>query len=779
MKPSLEVFAPLFLRWRRHAIVAGAAVVGSALLASGQGAGLDRQLRIVRDSLRSHSASGEVAIVEIDGRSLQTLDKWPWPRGLHARIVDRLHEAGARSIAFDVDFSATSTPAEDAKLEAALKRAGGSVSLPTLRQGEAERTSEMIDSQPIKSLRDNAFLSAVTVVPDSDGFIRQMPLAITTFATPRPSLSATVAERNAELDRYFDIDYAIDPATIPRVSAVDLIAGRVPRTAIAGKRFIVGMTAVEVGDRYGVPRFGVIPGVVVQALGAETLMEGPVPVRVTGLALFLPALVLVLVAVGRRRRRSRALLLGAAALAVFLVPLATESLFAVGMPVAPAFLAVLTAIVLAGASLAVERYLHRALSDAATGLPNAVALEMAAMRSGLDGVAVARIDRFAAISAGLGPAAAAILVQRVAERLRFAQGGRTIFQVEAASLAWIERGGEPEALEDRIDALAGLMRSPVECGRPVDVSLTFGLAAGDARDARQLVANAGAAAAQAAQQGERWRPFAETDGAEIDWQLSLLGELDAAMAEGQLWTAYQPKLDIASDEVVAVEALVRWAHPTRGAIGPDSFIPVIEQAGRARDLTRYVLQQALDDALAWERAGFPIGVAVNVSATLLADHEFIETVGAILSGHGLAAERVTIEVTESAAMDRPEQAIAALQSWRTLGVAISIDDYGTGQSSLGYLQKLPAGELKIDKSFVKTIASDSRNAIMVRSTVELAHKLGMKVVAEGVEDLACLKLLAEMRCDTAQGYQIARPMRAEDLVDFLSERRRRSSRSAA
>lgn len=778
MKSRLEAVAPLFLKWRRHAIVAGAALVGTALLASGQGQALDRQLRILRDTLRNHAASGEVAIVEIDARSLHALDKWPWPRGLDARIVDRLHQAGARSIAFDVDFSATSTPAEDGKFEAALKRAGGGVSLPTLRQEQSGEASDMIDSQPIKSLRDNAFLSAVTVIPDADGFIRQMPLAITTFATPRPSLSVTVAERNAELDRFFDIDYAIDPSTIPRISAVDLIEGRVPGAAIAGKRFIIGTTAVEVGDRYGVPRFGVIPGVVIQALGAETLMQGPVPVRITGLFLLAPVLLLLLVAVRRRRRSSRALLLAASAAAVILIPLATESLFAVSMAVAPALLAVITAAALAAASLAVERYLHRALTDLATGLPNAVALEMEATRAGLAGVAVARIDRFAAISAGLGPAASAILVQRVAERLRFILGDRPIYQVDAASLAWIEGEDEAGSLDDRIDSLAALMRAPVECGRPVDVVLAFGLATGTAA-ARQLVASAGAAAAQAAQRGERFRRFGESDSAEIDRQLSLLGELDAAMAEGQLWTAYQPKLDIGSDEIVSVEALVRWAHPTRGAIGPDSFIPAIEQAGRARDLTRHVLQQALDDALAWERAGFPIGVAVNVSATLLADHEFIELVGAILSGHALPAERVTIEVTESAAMDRPEQAIAALQSWRTLGIAISIDDYGTGQSSLGYLQKLPAGELKIDKSFVQNIASDERNAIMVRSSIELAHKLGMKVVAEGVEDLACLQLLAEMRCDTAQGYHIARPMRADDLVAFLSRRRGRNIRSAA
>jgi EAL domain-containing protein (putative c-di-GMP-specific phosphodiesterase class I) len=166
---------------------------------------------------------------------------------------------------------------------------------------------------------------------------------------------------------------------------------------------------------------------------------------------------------------------------------------------------------------------------------------------------------------------------------------------------------------------------------------------------------------------------------------------------------------------------------------------------------------------------------VNVSASLLADHCFIEQVGQIVQGSRLPAHNVTIEVTETAAMHSPERAIAALESWRKLGVSISIDDYGTGQSSLAYLQKLPANELKIDKSFVQTLEQDKRNAIMVRSTVALAHELGMKVVAEGVEDAACLQLLADMGCDTAQGFFVGRPVPAQELTQLLEERERRAA----
>jgi diguanylate cyclase len=313
------------------------------------------------------------------------------------------------------------------------------------------------------------------------------------------------------------------------------------------------------------------------------------------------------------------------------------------------------------------------------------------------------------------------------------------------------------------------MRAPVDCGRLIDVLLSFGLATGGRRDPQQLVADASLAAFKAAQRGVRWQRFTEADEEAMHWHLSLLGELDSAMATGQLWNAYQPKLDPKTGRVIGAEALVRWHHPERGPIEPDSFIPLVEEHGRARDLTAHVLEQAIADALDWEAAGHPIGVAVNVSATLLADHEFIEIVGQILQGSHLPTDQVTIEVTESAAMHSPERAIAGLESWRAHGLNISIDDYGTGQSSLNYLQKLPATELKIDRSFIQGIGSDPRNAIMVRSTIALAHELGMRVVAEGVEDEASLQLLSEMGCDTVQGYHVGRPMPADAMADFLAE----------
>jgi EAL domain-containing protein (putative c-di-GMP-specific phosphodiesterase class I)/CHASE2 domain-containing sensor protein len=768
-------FASHLLAKRRVIVPSVAAALGAFVLLTGLGSALDGALRTLRDELRSRPASGEVHIVEIDSRSLNRIHKWPLPRGVHAAAIDRLREAGARVIGFDVDFSSLSDAAEDSKLAAALARAGGSVILPTFRQSAGSGSSESTENIPVKAFAEKAFLGSVNVSPDSDGYVRQMLLGVATMGVARPSLPSLLSESRAEIDRSFDIDYAIEPATIPRHSLVDLVSGKVPVAELKGKRVVVGATAIEMGDRYAVPRHGVLPGVVIQALAAETLLEGPVPESWSGLIPLILMTIVVWAAVRATSKPLQAAILGGGTIALLLLPLATESLFAVSIQIAPALAAAWAAALLGAAAMFIERDRDNAQADPDTGLPNLKALEANAQAMEATNAVVARIDRFAAIAASLGPVASARLILRVADRLKLANGQRQIYRTDDATLAWLEPLEDEESLDDRIEAVNALMRAPIEADRLVDVALSFGAAGGSGSEAKQLVANAALAAVNAWQHDRNWEKFSDADCEQTSWQLSLLGELDAAMASGQLWNAYQAKLDIETGRIVAAEALVRWDHPDRGMILPDNFIPLVEENGRARDLTTHVLEQALDDALAWREKGFPIGVAVNVSASLLTDHGFIEQVGRIIQGSQLPSNGVTIEVTETAAMQDSERAIRALESWRKLGVSISIDDYGTGQSSLAYLQKLPANELKIDKSFVQTLSRDPRNAIMVRSTIALAHELGMTVVAEGVEDAECLQLLADMGCDTAQGFYIGRPICADAMTELLGEREKRAA----
>jgi EAL domain-containing protein (putative c-di-GMP-specific phosphodiesterase class I)/CHASE2 domain-containing sensor protein len=767
--PRIPAPACAFARYA--APLAAAAAAGLLLLETGIGVGLDRRLSEWREALRERPATGEVHIVEIDARSLEAIGQWPLPRGLHARAVDRLRLAGARTIAFDVDFSSRSTASEDAAFGAALARAGGGVILPTFTQPAEHGSEAAIDSAPIPALADHAFLATANVLPDEDGALRFMPLGGETFGVPRPSLAAMIAETTDNSADSFAVDYAVDPASVPRHSFVDLIEGRVPAAAISGRRVIVGSTAVENGDHYAVPRHGFLPGVVIQAVAAETLMAGSSRMPAGGALPLVLALLLGAAAIVRGPTRfGIAALLAGAALAPVLA-LAADRAFALSFDVAPALGALAAAAAGSAAALRRRRERHQARSDAATGLPNLFALEEAARRAGAVEIVVARIGGFAALAAALGPEATAKLVAALAERLGLGTGGVPIYRTDEASLAWIASGAAVS-----LDGLAALARDQEADGRRVEVPLHFGLAAGDGAAAGQLAANAALAASQAERSGARMSRFTARDSEEVSRNLALMGDLDEAFASGAIRNFYQPKLDLAAGRIVAVEALVRWQHAERGLIPPDDFLPLIEEGGRGLDLTRHVLRDALADALVWRDAGLDLGVAVNVGASLLGETEFMSELRETVRAGRLPPERLTIEVTETAAMADPEAAIAALEAWRALGAGVSIDDFGTGQSSLGYIRTLPATELKIDRSFVADIETSPRNAIMVRSTVAMAHELGLEVVAEGVEDEACLDALRAMGCDLAQGYFIGRPQPADGIADVVrswgsSERR--------
>ncbi len=749
-------FHPLLRRWRALALVL-AGLVGTATIWTDAGDGLDEAFKTRRAAWSEREASGQVHIVEIDARSIAEFRRWPWPRSIHAAAVDRLRESKAAMIAFDVDFSSPSEPREDAALAAALGRSGGSVILPTFRRATGA------DAAPLPQLASQSFLAAANVIPEADGELRSMPYAVEVAGAPRPSLASMVAERPGGAGELFEIDRSIDPATIPRHSMADLVAGRVPPGALAGKRILIGSTAVELGDHYAVPRHGLIPGVVAQALAAETLLSGDPPAPVGGGWALALVLALSCLCLRLRRGRHLALALATAGILVLLLPSAGERL-GLDVPVAPALMALAAAAGAGAAGRAACRRRESGLVDPRTGLPNLAALERDCRQKGIATVAVARIDGLADLLSALGPDGTASLVRSVAERLAFAASAERVYRVDEAGLAWAE--AEDSVLEDRFEAIGAVMRAPFAAGRSVEVRTHFGAARGAGAAARQLCADAGLAALHAAEEGNRWRVFTASDSERASWRVSLLAELDSALARGELWNAYQPKLDLRTGRIHAVEALVRWDHPDRGTLAPDSFIPLIEQHGRAADLTLHVMARALADASAWSDCGRPLGVAVNISATLLHDHAFLHRLEQLLQASGFPAGRVTLEVTESAAMADPDAAGVALQGWRKLGVGVSIDDYGTGQSSLSYLQKMPATELKIDRSFIAAMAAGPRDRILVRSTVAMAHELGLAVVAEGVEDQICLDLLREMDCDQAQGYGIGRPMPAGEVAAF-------------
>jgi diguanylate cyclase len=735
-----------------------AALIVAVLVAlSDSGARVDEQFRLLRDNARPHQVSGTVAIVEIDAQSLKTISDWPWPRRTHAALVDKLDAAGATMIAFDVDFSATTNAADDSAFADALKRAGSAIVLPTFRQPVSEGSRDFAENMPIAALRGHAFLGSVNVQPDADGQLRHYSYGTVTANTPRPSIAALLANSRGNIGKSFRIDSALDPATIPRVSAIDVLNGKA--AAIKNRAVLIGATAIEMGDRYVVPGHGVLPGVVVQALAAETLIMGMTNPDLGSWPALLFAAFGLLVAARSKHYWSVA----GITLAVILVTPLTLELWRVGsLQIAPALLFMGLDASAVG-TLSVRRKLTDGrLLDAATGLPNGRALERLCRSLADVAITVVRLPQFDEIAAVLNAEDRTLLMVQVVNRLSVAFPQAQIHAIEAGIVGW----PSAETVEqDQADSAAALFRAPIALtSRSVLVSPVFGVSQGPGGTAAHLIARANIAARQAHVAGRRWAFESSTLSSDADRSLALLADIEKAVAMDEIHVVYQAKWDVAAGRVSGAEALVRWHHAVFGPLSPDEFIPVLESNGQMDVLTLAVVDICIAQLEDWSSRD--LGIAINISASLLDDSVFLAAMMQRLKALGPAAHRITLEVTESATIASTKTAVAALTAFRAFGARISIDDYGTGQATLAYLKSFPADEIKIDKSFVTNMLDSSGDQIVVRSTIELAHELGFKVVAEGVEDMACLARLKEYGCDTVQGWVIGKPVKANAFIEL-------------
>jgi diguanylate cyclase (GGDEF)-like protein len=411
---------------------------------------------------------------------------------------------------------------------------------------------------------------------------------------------------------------------------------------------------------------------------------------------------------------------------------------------------------------------HQALHDALTGLPNRrllfdrteSALAAARRDSGDTAVLLLDLDRFKEVNDTLGHHNGDLLLCQVAERLLAClRDVDTLCRLGGDEFAVLLPRTDVDGATVAAGRLAEALVLPVEVdGLSVAVSASIGIAcAPDHGDgATELLQRADVAMYAAKQShGPAVVYRADQDTCSPD-RLSLLAELRTALEDEQLVLHFQPKSDVRTGRIVGFEALVRWQHPTRGLVPPDVFIPLAERTGLIDVLTPHVLERALAACAGWTQQD--LSVAVNVSVRNLLDAAFPDVVGRLLRGSGVAPARVVLEITETSLMADPETAMSVLRRLKQLGVRLSIDDYGSGYSSLAYLQQLPVDELKIDRSFVRDIAVHERDRAIVRSTVDLGRSLGLTVVAEGVEDPGAWSALAGLDCDELQGYFLCRPM---------------------
>ena len=425
---------------------------------------------------------------------------------------------------------------------------------------------------------------------------------------------------------------------------------------------------------------------------------------------------------------------------------------------------------------------HQALHDGLTNLPNRILLHDRLQQSILISLREKKmfalimmdLDQFKVINDTLGHHSGDLVLQEVAVRLQnVLRGSDTVARLGGDEFAILlttisGRDGVVIATQKILETI----RQPLKLeNRTLHIGISLGIVLfpehGDS--AEKLMRRADVAMYSA----KRGRSGFSIYDAKLDIESEKLGflqnDLQAAIEQNQFVLHYQPKIDLVSNRICGVEALIRWQHPEEGLIFPDSFIPILEQNGLIKPLTRNVLKMALQQLTKWQQQGVTLPIAINISAVNLQDPSFPDQVLEIMRNFSVPASLLEMEITETALMQDPLRAIETVKKLCKIGIVISIDDFGTGYSSMAYLKKLVVAKIKVDKSFVIDMIKNENDNIIVRSTIDLAHNLGLTVVAEGVETQEAFDRLKSLGCDTAQGYHMGKPVAVDQMNEWLVE----------
>ncbi|MVT51731.1 EAL domain-containing protein [Bradyrhizobium yuanmingense] len=894
-------------RYRPHILVAIALAV---VLSTGWHAALRNALTDLRFKWQTRAATGDIVVVGIDAPSIDQIGVWPWPRRLHAEMLQRLEAAGAQDVAFDVDFSTPSDPASDAAFAKALRDAGGSTILPSFKQ-PTPRGGPAHVNRPLKSFSNQSWPALVNVAIESDGLVRRYPFGEKLGDAFMPSMAVVLAGQDANRRPPFLIDFSIRAPSIPAVSYVDVLRGdSATLDKLKGKKVIIGATALELGDRFSVPNGSIISGPVLQALAAESILQNRT-LRWTsdvGMVVGLGAICLLMLYSWRRIAPGLrvAILIAAGAvveLAAILVqarwPLVIDtSLFHIAIvayltaialdeidfrsllgriaesrfhriamslgdglvctdedhritvwnPGASAIFgympaeiigrpfetlcalpahagarpsmhdAARQALLVPGGAVVVEfegrrkngetfpveasfsgwqgtdgfqygailrdisvrkreaeRIRYLAEHDALTGLANRNMLHVgltdliaaAERRSSSVALLVLGLDGFQEINNMLGHSAGDLVLRAVAERLRSEVGGKAIvarLSGDEFAIA-IDCAEITEPVAAVTERIARAFEAPLATGtRQHRVKISVGVAVypEGGSNADDLLSNGHLALtkAKATRRGGHV-VFEAAIRQELETRLRLEGELALAADRGEFELFYQPQVRLIDGSLVGAEALIRWRHPVRGYVSPAEFMPVVNTSALSERIANWVMETACRQARAWELSGSDVRVAINLSPSQLQSGDLAHSVAALLEETGLTPSLLEIEVTEDILLHDERRVLEMFKRIQELGVRILFDDFGTGYASLSYLKKFPLDGLKIDRSFVFGLLSNSDDAAIVGSTIGLSKQLGLTVVAEGIENRATADFLVSMGCEEGQGYFFGRPMPAE------------------
>ncbi|MCC6924273.1 EAL domain-containing protein [Novosphingobium sp.] len=725
---------------------------------------IEDAFRGLRDTIRARPADKSVVVVAIDDRTVQRFKTSYYSRQHNADLLDKAFAGGAKRVYFDESFRLPLDPEGDQSFASALTRHYGRVFIGA--DSYQNMSGEEVRLVPIDAFRSKAPLRSFANLKSPFQLTLRLGYGGKIEGQTVPSISGDMAGRAAQLDDWYRPDWSIQASTIPTISLADVIDGKIPQNFFKNKDVLLGVTAQTENDFTQIVGQGWVAGVYGHAIGAQTLREGS-PTSAGGLPILLVAAMLsiALLRTSSRRRAMQIVLFGLSLALV--VPFILDSLLVDAYYVP----AILLFGVIAYRANNLRDVAEARRQNANTLLPNLSALREEPAAASRPIVAM-RIRNYAAVCASFPEAVEADLITELARRLTLPGEKTTFYQAEDV-LYWLGPKLPDDEIAGHLAGLAQLIESHLIIqGRKLDIHVVFGVDTVLARPVASRIGRALLAADQAAAKHQLVQFNNSENDDESAWELSLMSELDAAIDNGDIWVAFQPQFNLKTDRIVGAEALVRWLHPTRGAISPEAFVLAAEEYNRITRLTFYVLEQSIQSTRHLVAANPTFRLSVNISAVLLENPQLPQQILLTLAKYGFPASSLTLEVTESAPFAEHTIVAANLEAIAALGIELSIDDYGTGNATLDYLRSVPCQEIKIDRRFVANLVANPSDMLLVESTIELAHGLGRRVIAEGIEDPETLELLRAIHCDIAQGYYLAKPMRIEALEALLNSNNR-------
>lgn len=708
-----------------------------------------------RARLRIRAAPQDIAMIAIDDSTLNELQVALPTRREDSIVIDRLVAAGVKKIVFDRAHADPETPETDAVFAETLKRHRGKVWLgmtPRVQLGFTELHSIV----PMKQFREVASQASMMGYSQPFELSVQFPTEVEFEGSTYVSISALLAEYRGPAVRYRP-DYAFNPETVPTYRYIDILRGSVDARKLAGKNVVVGRTFVESPDFYGHPIYGKVAGPYFHILGAHTLKRGT-PIDLYWYPAMLVAALAVVMQARGRRRNSRPLWFGAAGL--LLGPLLLDEVN-IHIDVMSALLAIGAAAV--GFNRISRKYYSSGVDAMTT---SAISSDRP---SGERDVYALKIANLAELSEDWSEREIGDFVNTL---IAYVRGPGEVGDIafERDLLVWLAPRMDTVELERHADGLAMMLKTAISHDwQSSQGAPALGIDTNHELPVALRIKKAMQAAEEAGARGVR---FIINDAAHLEarnHRLELIRVLEKGLRDRNIGVAYQPKIDLASGRIVGAETLIRWRPDGVEFVNPQDLVLAAEAGDRINELTLVVMEAALLDGKRAIALDPRFKLAVNMSAKSLSDTHLLFDIMTLLGRYDFPPENLTLELTETAKLEdhRIAPQIAALKA---RGICLSIDDFGTGQSNLEYIEKLPSSELKIDKKFVQHMAHSEESRAVVRATIEIAHSLGKVVVAEGVEDFAVAAALRTMGCDQAQGYLFSRAITMPELLAMMGGR---------